>query len=155
MKLVRKTYLLAATVLASATLFASPAMATDAITDASNQICAGGDINAVLAGLASFDDKVAALGDVARQSIAGTCPGSSADAAKAASDAVIAQAQAMVPADERSALKARLDKVYADQKGPDKPKTDAIASVSTYEGDEEGLPQTLVGTVAGDAASVD
>lgn len=155
MKLARKTYLLAATVLASATLFASPAMATDAVTNASNAICAGGDINTVLLGLASFDDKAAALGDVARQSIAGTCPGSSASAASAALAAVVTQALAMASPADQAALKARLEKVYADQKGPDKPPSDAIASVTTYEDDEEGLPQTLVGTVAGDAPSAD
>lgn len=144
MKLLRKTYLMAAAVLASATLAASPAMATDAAVDLANSMCADGNVAGALASAAATPDvQAVALGEASRQLAAGQC--------KATQAAIDAALQALIAANPGNP---RLQVAYNDQKaGGQKASGDGIKGLS--EDEDEAVAQTLVTTAAGEAVSAE
>jgi hypothetical protein len=139
----RKAHLLAATVLVSATLAASPAMASDAAVDLANSMCSSGDVaGSLAASAATADVQAVALGEAARQLAAGQC--------KATQAAIDAALQALIAANPGNP---RLQLAYNEQKSNGNGgKGDGTKGFAQDE--DEAVADTLVSTAAGETVSV-
>lgn len=142
MKLVRKSTLSVAALLASVTLAASPALASDPSVDLANSICADGNVAGALAAAAATPDvQAVALGEASRQLAAGQC--------KATQAAIDAALQALVAANPGNP---RLQVAYNAQKNAgQKANGDGIDGL--YVDEDEQVAETLVTTAAGEAVS--
>jgi hypothetical protein len=74
MKLFSGTSVSALAIAAALLLSAAPARATDAIVDAANNICKGGNVADAVSGLTE-EQVITAMGEAAGQADAGNCPG--------------------------------------------------------------------------------
>ena len=140
MKLLRKTLLPVAALMASVSITAS-AFAGDAAMNLANSMCKDGDVAGAIAGSAATpDEKAVALGEASRQLGFGQCA-----ATQAAIDAAL---KALLDANPGNG---RLQVAYNDQKNSgQKAKGDGIDGLYA---DDNTLADTLVTTATGETVS--